>query len=70
MFYLIVRLVSANHKLRRYFILIIESVRQVNHKVWRSPSNSVAVAIQQYGSRHPTIWQSPHNNVSVGAKEA
>ena len=54
---LIVRLVSANHKLRRYFILIIEPVRQVNHKVWRSPHNCVAVAIQLCGGSHPTVWR-------------
>ena len=55
-----------------FTVLIIEPVRQVNHKVcdgrhptvWRSSSNSVAVAIQQCGGSHPTIWQLPQQRVS------
>ena len=39
------------------------------HKVWRSPSNSVVVAIQQYGGRHPTIRRSPSNSVAVAIQQ-
>ena len=69
MFYLIVRLVSANHEHRRHFTLIIEPAQLVNHKVWQSPSNNMAVVIQQYGGRHPIIRRLPFNNTAVATQQ-